>query len=324
MEINMKTVNLQGNINSKNNLSGSSIGSRGEKGEPGVGISDIDFNDDYSLTINCTDGTSYTSESLRGEKGEQGEKGEPGERGLQGEPGERGPQGERGEKGEPGQGDMNKSVYDTNENGIVDNAEKVNGHIVLSDVPENAKFTDTTYVAGKGIKIEENVISSDTNDAVWGNISGDINNQTDLISFFVEKIKDLLLEDNKRKYYVGKIILDTENVNPATYLGFGTWAYWGEGKVPVGVDPNDEDLSEVEKTGGEKTHKLIVSEIPSHNHTFYTPVNYTSEKEEGYEIYGTTSSTTKRIQRTTTNVGGNKEHNNMQPYITCYMWKRVE
>lgn len=44
-----------------------------------------------------------------------------------------------------GQGDMMSSVYDTNQNGIVDNAEKVNDHTVDSDVPSNAKFTDTIY-----------------------------------------------------------------------------------------------------------------------------------------------------------------------------------
>ena len=45
-----------------------------------------------------------------------------------------------------GGGDMLKSVYDTDNDGIVDNAEKVNNHTVLSDVPANAVFTDTTYV----------------------------------------------------------------------------------------------------------------------------------------------------------------------------------
>ncbi len=44
-----------------------------------------------------------------------------------------------------GVGDMLRSIYDTNNNGIVDNAEKVNGHTVESDVPAGAKFTDTTY-----------------------------------------------------------------------------------------------------------------------------------------------------------------------------------
>ncbi|WKY46010.1 hypothetical protein Q5O14_07910 [Eubacteriaceae bacterium ES2] len=44
-------------------------------------------------------------------------------------------------------GDMKKETYDTNGNGIVDNAEKVNGHTVESDVPASAAFTDTTYNA---------------------------------------------------------------------------------------------------------------------------------------------------------------------------------
>lgn len=47
--------------------------------------------------------------------------------------------------GNAGGGDMLKSVYDTNGNGIVDNAEKVGGHTVAKDVPEDAVFTDTTY-----------------------------------------------------------------------------------------------------------------------------------------------------------------------------------
>lgn len=42
-----------------------------------------------------------------------------------------------------GLGDMLKSVYDTTNNGIVDNAEKVSGFTVGTNVPLNAKFTDT-------------------------------------------------------------------------------------------------------------------------------------------------------------------------------------
>lgn len=44
-----------------------------------------------------------------------------------------------------GTGDMLKSEYDKNGNGIVDNAEKVNGFTVETNVPANAKFTDTIY-----------------------------------------------------------------------------------------------------------------------------------------------------------------------------------
>lgn len=75
-----------------------------------------------------------------------------------------------------GDGDMKKSVYDTNGDGIVDNAEKVNNHSVNANVPEDAKFTDsnTTYTLGKsdgkitltdsdGLKQEVDVPSTDTN-----------------------------------------------------------------------------------------------------------------------------------------------------------------
>lgn len=42
-------------------------------------------------------------------------------------------------------GDMLKSIYDTDNDGMVDVAEKVNGFTVESNVPANAKFTDTVY-----------------------------------------------------------------------------------------------------------------------------------------------------------------------------------
>lgn len=40
---------------------------------------------------------------------------------------------------------MTLAVYDQNNNGIVDNAEKVNGYTVETNVPADAKFTDTVY-----------------------------------------------------------------------------------------------------------------------------------------------------------------------------------
>lgn len=40
---------------------------------------------------------------------------------------------------------MKIEVYDTNNNGVVDNSERVNNHTVETDVPTNALFTDTVY-----------------------------------------------------------------------------------------------------------------------------------------------------------------------------------
>ena len=41
----------------------------------GIGIENIVYNNDYTITINLTDGTSYTTESIRGQKGEKGDTG---------------------------------------------------------------------------------------------------------------------------------------------------------------------------------------------------------------------------------------------------------
>lgn len=53
-------------------------GDTGDVGPTGNGISSTVLNADYTLTINFTDGTSYTTPSIRGEQGIQGETGENG------------------------------------------------------------------------------------------------------------------------------------------------------------------------------------------------------------------------------------------------------
>ena len=46
-----------------------------------TGIASIEFNDDYTLTFILTDGTSYTTGSIQGPRGEKGEQGIQGEKG---------------------------------------------------------------------------------------------------------------------------------------------------------------------------------------------------------------------------------------------------
>lgn len=140
-------------------------------------------------------------------------------------------------------------------------------------------------------------------------------------------IKNKILEDNKRKYHIGKIIMSTSDTNPNKYLGFGTWVLWGSGKVPVGVDSKDTDFDIVEKTGGEKTHTLTLEESPSHIHeislTYGTvlPDNWGNEGKIAAGAIGNGWCTNTR--GITGGAGGNSPHNILQPYVTCYMWKRT-
>ena len=125
---------------------------------------------------------------------------------------------------------------------------------------------------------------------------------------------------------VGDIIFSTSDENPSTIYG-GTWVAWGKGQVPVGVDTSDSDFNTVEKTGGEKEHTLTVNEMPSHSHiqtwngnimvgggSGGESTNGSYLNEGGNGIYPATL---------TNNVGNSHSHNNLQPYITCYMWKRI-
>ena len=59
-------------------------GQQGPPGPAGNGISSVIMNADYTLTINFTNGSSYTTPSIRGEQGEEGEQGPAGADGEDG------------------------------------------------------------------------------------------------------------------------------------------------------------------------------------------------------------------------------------------------
>lgn len=123
-------------------------------------------------------------------------------------------------------------------------------------------------------------------------------------------------------YPVGSIYMSVNSTNPSMFLG-GTWEAWGSGKVPVGVDSLDNDFSVVEKSGGEKTHKLTIDEMPSHIHSFQaTPSSDMGD--QPYKILSSVDATGASTVRVTNASGGGKPHNNLQSYITCYMWKRTK
>jgi microcystin-dependent protein len=67
-------------------------------------------------------------------------------------------------------------------------------------------------------------------------------------------------------YPISCVKISTSDINPASYLGFGTWQLYGQGRALVGVNTNDPDFREG-VTGGEKTHTLSSDEMPSHKHS---------------------------------------------------------
>ena len=152
-------------------------------------------------------------------------------------------------------------------------------------------------------------------------------------------------------YPIDSIYMSTSPRNPHEFIG-GTWVEWGKGRVPVGVDSSDTDFKDAGKMGGEKTHYLSVSEMPSHSHegTYTDLKSQTTGKpddngeysETKYSVhYDVTESGMRYVETSSGMVvsiplnnviesihgvypnGGSQAHNNLQPYITCYMWKRI-
>lgn len=160
---------------------------------------------------------------------------------------------------------------------------------------------------------------------------------------------------------VGSLEFNVSGTNPSTYLG-GTWVAWGSGRVPVGVDVAQTEFDTVEETGGEKTHALTAAELPAHHHsiggsTGTENVNH-SHVASGTVRYadntatggsrrritavnekpatngnassamtmatgGSSANHTHTLPANTGDIGSGTAHNNLPPYITCYIFKRT-
>jgi hypothetical protein len=78
-------------------------------------------------------------------------------------------------------------------------------------------------------------------------------------------------------YPVGSVYLNaTNNTNPATLLGFGTWVAFGAGRVPVGFDGANPLFDAAEEAGGSADSVTV-----SHTHTASTPLSNTTHTHSG-------------------------------------------
>ena len=122
-------------------------------------------------------------------------------------------------------------------------------------------------------------------------------------------------------YPVGSIYLSVKSDSPASLFG-GTWERLKD-RFLLGAG----DSYNAGSTGGEATHKLTVSEIPSHNH-----VEMYGDRPWGDEFASGSSASTNvtkwsanetKKTNMTGSTGGGDAHNNMPPYLVVYMWKRT-
>lgn len=125
---------------------------------------------------------------------------------------------------------------------------------------------------------------------------------------------------------IGCIYMSTSSVSPQTTFG-GTWIRWGNGRVPVGVDSSDNDFSYVEKTGGSKSVELraLIGAIGGDtNKIGYQASNpVPGHGEYNLNLHATTTSSFAVNHSTVVLEANGGTPSKVQPYITCYMWKRT-
>ena len=227
----------------------------------------------------------------------------------------------------------------------------------------NRIYMDTSFVVGGAyfeLKEQAVVVSANTSSYIHINIdlsnvtspvfvtvetqdnsnSVDINSNSGILKKCIENVRtnassisnvtetsqdsDLIKQLKFAMNPVGTIITTTNSANPSTYIG-GTWERFANGRVLVGVDEADTDFSNAEKTGGEKKHQLTVEEMPSHSH----PISRYNPSGTGFDA------TQRKLAAAPVNasgvaggvdtnpVGGNIAHNNLQPFVNVYFWKRT-
>ena len=105
----------------------------------------------------------------------------------------------------------------------------------------------------------------------------------------------------------------------AAVYGYGTWERYGTDRVTVGAGGE----YAAGATGGEKEHTLTVNELANHDHNLLIVDNISPLG--GGTDFNCLIPMVSGTQRpaTMSTCGGNQPHNNMQPYIAAYRYRRI-
>lgn len=173
--------------------------------------------------------------------------------------------------------------------------------------------------------------------AVTGPISYDGTPKTDIElvnkSYVLAAIKAALDERTKAMYPVGCYFYSDDSRAPSEYipgLEGTTWEQTAAGRVLIGAGTADSGtVYNAGDKGGEEKHPLTVDENAEHSHTMYTDNNFCAVQTGNNNVWkqGLVNINTTAVDGIFTHYigasGKSKPHNNMQPYQTVYIFKRI-
>ena len=176
---------------------------------------------------------------------------------------------------------------------------------------QKINFTDTTVTQKPYVTI--NNVNYEVQDGIYTG-GTDLNAQTfnDMQSNIEQAINAI--------YPVGSIIIRDDSQDMSSFMGF-TWEKVFAGRVLVGLDTTQTEFNTIGKTGGEKTHKLTIDEMPKHTHAISAGTNATTDANYDRVASAYAGGTPKNLN--TSETGGIKSHNNLQPYQVVAYWKRI-
>ena len=214
-------------------------------------------------------------------------------------------------------------VFDINDNGNVDNDGSdvlTYGHII-DNLESDA---DDKVLSAKQGKVLNNKIDNIDFSPLENSISSLENELEESINNLDTKITEFQNTFLNLVYPIGAIYLSLSNTNPGTLFG-GTWEQLKD-RFLLGAGSS----YSVGGTGGEATHTLTEAELPNIQGTLphmaygeYKITGVFTFEQAGASNYEAKNSDTKNTSRYLMNFGNNEAHNNMPPYLTVYMWKRV-
>ena len=135
--------------------------------------------------------------------------------------------------------------------------------------------------------------------------------------------KDINIKDDTNWYSlldlvhpIGSIYCSTKSTSPASLMG-GTWSAIN-GKFLLGTS----STYTLGATGGEASHTLTSSEMPSHNHATNVRVqtSYPTGRVNGTNGWLTDGDSPMVY---TSYSGSGRSHNNMPPYQAVSIWERT-
>lgn len=196
---------------------------------------------------------------------------------------------------------------------------QIGGATHYLDLMYNASTQNWTLLNPKTVEAER--LSTARNIELTGNITGNADfDGSGNISIATAVSSQVGLT----AYPVGAIYISTNSANPSTIFG-GSWVAYAAGRVLVGVNAGDSDFNAANMSGGSKTHTLTTNEMPAHTHvhTVRTGRSFSSSTGGAPIVQGSNDTQLDSDPETTSSTGGGASHNNLQPYMTVYMWKRT-